>query len=95
MSNCFSYITLEAVLMEASNLKVNGNVVALNNKNKIIGRFSSEINLGSKIFDNRNRLIGEVEWIFGPVDDPFYEINTYGKKMRLSISDTKLFAEED
>jgi len=76
-------------------LKVNGSVVALNNKDKLIAKFSREMDIGSEIFDNRNQKIGEIKWIFGPYDDPFYEIQTHGTKMRLSISNKILYAEED
>ncbi|MFO7793251.1 MAG: hypothetical protein R6W73_09800 [Candidatus Saliniplasma sp.] len=81
--------------MEASNLKIYGKVMNFQGRDKMIAKFSRSLEISSSIFDNRNREIGEIEWIFGPVDDPYYEIKTQNEMKRLSMINQKIYAEEE
>ncbi|MFW6141430.1 MAG: Gar1/Naf1 family protein [Candidatus Saliniplasma sp.] len=82
--------------MEASNLRTHGRVVSVVGRDKIIARFSKGLDIGSNIYDKRKTRIGQIRWIFGPVDDPYYEIESEIPDMkRLSIINEKLYSEEE
>ncbi len=77
-------------------MRINGKVVTLQGRDKIIARFSKSLKLGAKVFDKRNRELGKIEWIFGPVDYPYYEIKANTNYIRrLSISEQNIYAEEE
>ncbi len=77
-------------------LRTKGKIVEISNRDKVIARFSRELDLETEVKDKRNRTIGKISWIFGPVDDPYYEINTssYGRN-RLALDGDALYAEEE
>ncbi|MFP3871366.1 MAG: Gar1/Naf1 family protein [Candidatus Natronoplasma sp.] len=72
-----------------------GEITSVTNEGNIIGRFPRLPEMGSQIIDKRKKPIGEVTWIFGPVNRPFVEIRTrLDPKKRLSILDEPIFVEE-
>ncbi len=76
-------------------MKNRGEVVRITSEGDIIGRFSTPLEVGTKIMDKRKKNIGKVTWIFGPVDDPFLEIKTHFEPhRRISISNEPIYAEE-
>ena len=77
-------------------MRIDGKVITVDRRDDIVARFSRPINPGSEIFNKRRQKIGEVSWIFGPVDDPYYEIKINKPRFkRLSISKEELYAEEE
>ena len=73
-----------------------GEFITLTRTEGIIARFPKTVSIGTEIVDNRNNKIGRINRIFGPVDDPYYEIEPEKKRdKRLSINRKKLYVEED
>ena len=77
-------------------MRIEGYIDSISNNGKIIARFPKMINLNTPVKDVRNNTIGEIDWIFGPVDRPYFEIdpNNISQK-RLSLIDNKIYIEED
>lgn len=75
--------------------RLEGKVITVTNRDNIIARFSKEIPIGSRVVDNRNKSIGTIKGIFGPVDDPYYEIDPFDRDKHLTMKDMKLYLEEE
>ena len=76
-------------------MRLKGKVVEISNRDNIIARFSREVPVGVEVKDKRNKTIGKVSWIFGPVDDPYFEIQPTEKRIRLAIDGDVIYAEEE
>ena len=73
-----------------------GEIVSITRTEEIIARFPISVSVGTEVIDNRNTPVGVIKNIFGPVDDPYYEIESEMKRdKRLSITGKKLYVEED
>lgn len=73
-----------------------GEIVTITRTEEIIARFPISVSVGTEVIDNRNKPVGVIKNIFGPVDDPYYEIESVMKRdKRLSITGKKLYVEED
>jgi len=76
-------------------LKIEGEIESISHREKIIARFSKIPGIGANVFDNKNKLIGEVDWIFGPVEDPFVEVKlNVNPRKRLTMMREKIYVEE-
>ena len=51
-----------------------GDVETVTNDGKIVIRAITAPDVGAKIFDNRERCIGTVKRVFGPVDSPYVTV---------------------
>ncbi len=61
----------------------------------LIARFPKIPQIGASVFDNKNKLIGKVGWIFGPVEDPYVEIKPeIDPKNRLTMMREKIYVGE-
>lgn len=81
--------------MEATVLRTEGEIVARTEGDKIIARFAEEVETGVKIIDNRGQGFGQVNEIFGPVDDPYVEIQMADdRSLRHSMLDKKIYTED-
>ncbi len=77
-------------------MRIEGNVECVSHRGKIIARFPSTVETGSEVIDNRNKKVGTVSWIFGPVDSPYTEIEPpEGYRTRFSLAEKKIYVEED
>ena len=77
-------------------MRTQGTIVSIVGRDKIIARFSNDLDVGSSIYDKRKAKIGQVEWIFGQVNNPYYEIKCEGRNIkRLSMMREELYAEEE
>lgn len=76
-------------------MKIEGEIESISHRDKIVARFSNIPEPGARVFNNKNKLIGEVGWIFGPVDDPFVEVKlNVDPRKRLTMMREKLYVEE-
>jgi len=76
-------------------LKIEGKIETISDSREIIARFPKIPQIGASVFDNKNKLIGEVGWIFGPVEDPFVEIKLdIDPKNRLTMIRERIYVEE-
>lgn len=57
----------------------------------LIARFPKIPQIGASVFDDKNKLIGKVGWIFGPVEDFYVEIKLdIDSKTRLTLMREKI-----
>lgn len=76
-------------------MKIEGKIETVSDQGEIIARFPKIPQIGASVFDNKNELIGEVGWIFGPVADPFVEIKLdIDPKNRLTMMKEEIYVEE-
>jgi len=76
-------------------LKIEGKIETISDHGEVIARFPKIPQIGASVFDNKNKLIGEVGWIFGPVEDPFVEIKLdIDPKNRLTMIRERIYVEE-
>jgi len=76
-------------------LKIEGEIENISHRGKIIARFSKIPEIGAYVFDNKNKRIGEVCWIFGPVQDPLIEIELdVDPRKRLTMMRKRIYVEE-
>ncbi len=77
-------------------MRTEGYIDSISNGGKIIARFPFKVNLNTPVKDIRNKTIGKIDWIFGPVDEPYFEIEPFDKSQKtLSLIGTKIYVEED
>lgn len=77
-------------------MRTEGYVDSISQEGKIMARFPKMVSLNTSVKDIRNKKIGEIDWIFGPVDKPYFEIDPYNKsKKTLSLIGSKIYVEED
>jgi len=74
-------------------LLIEGKVETLSRRGRIIARFPRPVEIGDNVCDARNKEMGKVSWVFGPVGSPFVEIEPSEeiKRRLVSIRDRKLF----
>ncbi len=76
-------------------MKVEGDVKSVADQTTLIAKFNTIPEVGSSVLDKKKKEIGEVRWIFGPVDDPYVEVGLESDtKKRLSILNEKIYVEE-
>ena len=77
-------------------MRTEGYIDSISQNGKIIARFPKMVSLNTPVNDIRNKKIGKIEWIFGPVDEPYFEIEPYNKSQKtLSLIGNKIYVEED
>ncbi len=77
-------------------MRIEGYIDSISHDGKIIARFPRMISLNTPVKDIRNKKIGKIDWIFGPVDEPYFEIEPQNKSQKtLSLIGNKVYLEED
>ena len=77
-------------------MRIEGYIDSISNEGKLIARFSRKVDLNNSVKDTRNNKVGKIDWIFGPVDKPYYEIYPFKKSQKtLSLIGNKIYVEED
>ncbi|MFP4051960.1 MAG: H/ACA ribonucleoprotein complex subunit GAR1 [Thermoplasmata archaeon] len=77
-------------------MRTEGYIDSISDNGKIIARFPASVNSNTLVKDIRNKTIGKIDWIFGPVDEPYYEIEPLNKSQKtLSLIGNKIYVEED
>ncbi len=76
-------------------MKIKGKIETVSDNGDLIARFPQIPQIGASVFDNKNKLIGKVGWIFGPVEDPYVEIKPeIDPKNRLTMIRERIYVEE-
>ena len=76
--------------------RTEGEIITLTNRDEIIARFSTKMEVGTSVIDNTNKKVGTINDIFGPVKDPYYQIeSTKKREKRISMLGKKLYVEEE
>ncbi|MBS3782442.1 MAG: hypothetical protein KGY66_02140 [Candidatus Thermoplasmatota archaeon] len=76
-------------------MKIEGKIETISDHEEIIARFLKLPQIGASVFDNKKKFIGEVGWIFGPVENPYVEIKlNIDSKKRLTMMREKIYVEE-
>ena len=77
-------------------MRTEGYIDSISNEGKIIARFPTHVNLNTPVKDIRNKKIGKIDWIFGPIDKPYFEIEPLNKSQKtLSLIGSTIYVEED
>ena len=77
-------------------MRIEGYIDSISQNGKIIARFPRMVSLNTPVKDIRNKTIGKIDWIFGPIDKPYFEIVPQNKSQKtLSLIGNKLYLEED
>lgn len=75
-------------------MKFLGTVSKINYDGKLIVRGSFAPNPRDRIVDNRNKPVGQVGRVFGPVDSPYILVRPNGKGGMLSLIGKQVYIEE-
>jgi len=76
-------------------LKIEGKIETVSGSEELITRFPETPPIGASVFNNKNKFVGEVKWIFGPVEDPYVEIKLDAElKNKLTMLDERIYVEE-
>ncbi|WP_148285444.1 H/ACA ribonucleoprotein complex subunit GAR1 [Candidatus Methanomassiliicoccus intestinalis] len=82
------------MLSAGMRMKFLGTVSKINYDGKLIVRGSFAPNPRDRIVDNRNKPVGQVGRVFGPVDSPYILVRPNGKGGMLSLIGKQVYIEE-